>query len=125
MKEFLGLLYQTRQPVECFGGRERGTSERRIAETCAAMNVDLQLTANWRGYYTEGYEFCGRRRGSKAKDFGRNNSAPEVKERLNDKSEIYQRLPRSPRSPRSPPRPPPPPRPPRSPPRPPPPPPPP
>src|SRR6266478_7173207 len=39
MKEFLGLLYQTRQPAECFGGRERGTSERRRAETCAAMNA--------------------------------------------------------------------------------------
>jgi hypothetical protein len=24
MKEFLGLLYQTRQPAECFGGKERG-----------------------------------------------------------------------------------------------------
>src|ERR1700756_4447162 len=42
------------------------------------------------------------------KDFGRKTSAPEVRERLNDKWEIYQRLPRSPRSPRSPPRPPPP-----------------
>jgi len=32
MKEFLGLLYQTRQPAECFGGKERGkasTEDRR------------------------------------------------------------------------------------------------
>jgi hypothetical protein len=54
MKEFLGLLYQTRQPAECFGGKERGQSERRRAKTRAAMNAYLQLTANWRGYYTEG-----------------------------------------------------------------------
>jgi hypothetical protein len=33
MKEFLGLLYQTRQPAECFGGRERRKNERRRAET--------------------------------------------------------------------------------------------
>jgi len=65
--------------------------------------------------------FAGALVAQKQNDFGRNTSAPEVKEQLNDKSEIYQRLPRSPRSPRSPPRPPPPPRPPRSPPRPPPP----
>jgi hypothetical protein len=56
MKEFLGLLYQTRQPAECFGGRERRKNERRRAETRAAMYANLQLTANWRGYYTEG---CG------------------------------------------------------------------
>jgi hypothetical protein len=54
MKEFLGLLYQTRQPAECFGGRERTASERRRAVTRAAMNANLQRTANWRGYYTEG-----------------------------------------------------------------------
>jgi len=23
MEEFLGLLYQTRQPAECFGGKDR------------------------------------------------------------------------------------------------------
>jgi hypothetical protein len=49
MKEFLGLLYQTRQPAECFGGKERGKSERRRAETRAAMNAYLQHTTNWRG----------------------------------------------------------------------------
>jgi hypothetical protein len=54
MKEFLGLLYQTRQPAECFGGMGRRTRKRRGAETRAAMNATLQLTANWRGYYTEG-----------------------------------------------------------------------
>jgi len=54
MKEFLGLLYQTRQPAECFGGKERGKSERRRAKTRAAMKTNLPRTANWRGYYTEG-----------------------------------------------------------------------
>jgi hypothetical protein len=27
MKEFLGLLYQTRQPAECFGGKGRGKTD--------------------------------------------------------------------------------------------------
>jgi hypothetical protein len=54
MKEFLGLLYQTRQPAECFGGRERRKNERRRAETRAAMNARIQSVANWRGYYMEG-----------------------------------------------------------------------
>jgi hypothetical protein len=32
MKEFLGLLYQTRQPAQCFGGKERqeASAEERI-----------------------------------------------------------------------------------------------
>jgi hypothetical protein len=55
MKEFLGLLYQTRQPAECFGGRERRKNERRTAETRAAMNASMQAVADWRGYYTEGH----------------------------------------------------------------------
>src|ERR1700719_660772 len=42
MKEFLGLLYQTRHPAECFGGRGRSTSTRRRAETRAAMNARMQ-----------------------------------------------------------------------------------
>jgi hypothetical protein len=54
MKEFLGLLYQTRQPAECFGGKARRKNERRKAETWAAMNASLQPVTNWRGYYTEG-----------------------------------------------------------------------
>jgi hypothetical protein len=58
MKEILGLLYQTRQPAECFGGKERGQSERRRAEMRVAMNAYLQLTANWRGYYTEAFSLA-------------------------------------------------------------------
>jgi hypothetical protein len=54
MKEFLGLLYQTRQPADCFGGREQTASKRRRAESRAAMNARMQPVANWRGYYTEG-----------------------------------------------------------------------
>jgi hypothetical protein len=54
MKEFLGLLYQTRQPADCFGGWERRTSKRRRAVTRAAMNARMRPVANWRGYYTEG-----------------------------------------------------------------------
>jgi len=55
MKEFLGLLYQTRQPAECFGRRERRKNERRIAVTRAATDASMQTVTNWRGYYTEGH----------------------------------------------------------------------
>src|SRR6266851_9164631 len=39
----------------------------------------------WLEQIPEGCEFCVWRLGSNAKDFGRKNSAPEVKERINDK----------------------------------------
>jgi hypothetical protein len=53
MKEILGLLYQTRQPAYCFGS----TGEEMQAPESGDVGCDetyLQLTANWRGYYTEG-----------------------------------------------------------------------
>jgi len=54
MKEFPGLLYQTRQPAQMF--RQQGAKHKHAPKSGDAGGDECAHTAraNWRGYYTEG-----------------------------------------------------------------------